>query len=68
MTEIHLVLYASQPDIQRACDSQWSTPAWKTEGKPPLPAQCYWSDDDWAYTFEKSLTTCPECLKVHDPT
>lgn len=59
---IHLVQFASQPDIRRSCDGKWDTVAWSTVGKPPLPGECYWADDGWAYTFEKSLATCKMCI------
>jgi hypothetical protein len=66
--EIHLVLFASQPDIQFACDSSWSVPAWNKKEKPTLPNGCYWADDGRAYTFEKESTTCAECLRTASST
>lgn len=56
---VHLIAYASQPDIQFRCDGSWSTPRWgdastETEG-------VYLDDDGRLYTFDEALVTCPQC-------
>jgi len=61
---IHLVLFASQPDIQRACDNHWDYPALYLNDGLPLPDDCFWASDWWAYTFDETLTNCPVCQAV----
>lgn len=58
---IHRIGYASQPDIQFACDETWSTPKW---GTPETPiTDVFVSDDDRLYTFDNNRVTCPKCVE-----
>lgn len=61
---IHLVSYASQPDLQIDCDQSWTTPAGsefaKTdeERKPGI----FLTSDGRRYTFNETKVTCEACL------
>lgn len=66
---VHMVDYASQPDLQIRCDQSWTTPAW--DGFKPggvkkwgLPEGVYKTDDGRNYTFEEDKITCPKCKKA----
>jgi len=64
---VHLIEYASQPDIQFVCDKEWSTPSWPSDAWRKgivLPEGIYLADNKRRYTFEKSKTTCECCLKL----
>lgn len=56
---IHLVEYASQPDIQIKCTGDWDTPKWGTMMK--LPDGVHLSEKLEFYTFDKSNVTCDKC-------
>lgn len=56
---VHAIAYASQPDIQFACDGSWSTPGWPPEtGIPGVSV----ADDGRHYTFADESVTCPACI------
>lgn len=59
-TSIHLVTYASQPDVQIVCTQVWTQPAWKDTTVSP---GVFRADNGAVYTFTRSLATCPECLR-----
>lgn len=63
MTNVHLCLWASQPDIKIECDGSWTTPAWKTSVNKELVLDegVYESADRSFYTFETEKATCPPC-------
>lgn len=59
MTVVHLVNYASQPDLQIWCDSSWTTPAYGKRHSAHGPYEAH--DGRW-YAFEWLKVTCPACL------
>jgi hypothetical protein len=59
---IHMVDYASQPDIQFRCDESWSTPKWGHP--PPISEGVYLADNDRVYTFEDARCTCQACILI----
>lgn len=64
---VHLVKYASQPDLQFACDGTWDTPAYKAFAKgyvSPHPAGVYEAAGGRLYTFDEKLATCPDCVAL----
>lgn len=57
--QVHLVEYASQPDLLILCDQTWTTPAW---GDPMTSApSVYRADDGRLYAFDRALVTCDRC-------
>src|SRR5262245_23637060 len=53
---VHLVKYASQPDLQFACDGTWDTPSWKAFRQgyvSPHPPGVYEADGGRLYTFDE---------------
>ena len=59
--EVHLVMWASQPDIQKACDDSFSTPEWNQP--KDLPEGVHLASAGWKYTFDLGRTTCPACIQ-----
>jgi hypothetical protein len=57
---VHLVNWASQPDLQLWCSGEMTTPKWgkKAEGSGVFLAQ-----NDQIYTFDKRKVTCRACLE-----
>lgn len=53
---IHLVTYASQPDLLIECSQQWTTPVWgrRSEG-------VYEAASGQLYTFDRDRVTCSMC-------
>jgi len=62
---ICVIKYASQPDIQFACDDFWSTPAWGDQNtiNDDLPPNCYHADGGRIYSFVNENITCEGCKK-----
>lgn len=63
---VHMVDYASQPDIQFRCDETWDTPCWKQLGERDTAKLngVYKADGGRYYTFEEDKITCPKCRKT----
>lgn len=62
---IHIIGYASQPDIQFICDEAWDTPKWGSDDDVYTDTSgVYVSDTDRLYTFDRTKVTCPACLKA----
>lgn len=61
-SKIHLVEYASQPDIQYKCDGVWDTPKWNSPTVMPNDG-VFIGEMLRYYTFDKDKVTCEECLK-----
>ncbi len=63
---VHRCGYASQPDIQIACDGAWTTPDWCDPHAPGV----YWTDESprRLYTFTDARVTCPKCLGTDSAT
>ena len=67
---VHVVDYASQPDIQFRCDGQWSRPhpdnfrtdAVKKEREPGV----YEASNGYLYTFDEEKATCKVCEELRD--
>lgn len=55
---IHLVDWASQPDIRIKCSQAMTTPAWTNTLVEP---DVYRADNGDVYTFTPSKVTCPAC-------
>lgn len=60
-TRVHMVDYASQPNIQYRCDSTWSTPDWVQGEQPP---GVFLADDGRLYTFTEEKITCGTCIEM----
>lgn len=59
---VHQISWASQPDLQFWCDSEWSTPKWgTTDDQYTEIREVYVADDDRLYTFNSEKVTCPAC-------
>jgi hypothetical protein len=63
---VHLVGYASQPDIQYVCDETWDQPAWTSPENEALieelvGTEVHVGDKGRLYTFDKHLVTCEAC-------
>lgn len=57
------IQYASQPDLQFACDGVWSDPKWGPESETTTDVKgVYVADNDRLYTFDSESITCKACL------
>ena len=61
MSMIHGIRWASQPDIQFACDGTFDRPAMIRGGEPALPDGVHRATKGRVYTFDDALVTCPGC-------
>ena len=62
---IHMVDYASQPDIRFRCDKTWDTPSWDQLGKES--GEVFQAKGGRFYTFTESKITCEKCRKDPEP-
>jgi hypothetical protein len=66
---VHLIAYASRPDIQYACDEKWDEPAWRNAHNAAaldaLGENIFLGDMGRLYTFEPALVTCPACRAMN---
>lgn len=61
---VHMVDYASQPNIQFRCDETWDTPSWDEFNRDPKEfVGVYKAHGGRFYTFEEDKITCPVCKK-----
>ena len=58
---VHMVDYASQPDLKFRCDGSWSTPDLKSMVLPP---GIYKAIDGRLYTFDEAKISCGVCLET----
>lgn len=58
---VHMVDYASQPDLLIRCDRSWTTPDLKG---PALPRYVYKAMNGRYYTFDDKYVTCKLCLET----
>ena len=60
---IHLVDFATQPDIRFACDRTWSEPSWDTKKQRELPSGIYLAENGRTYAFDAEKVTCKWCKR-----
>lgn len=58
---VHMVDYASQPNLRIRCDLSWTTPDLKS---PSYPDGIYQAADGRLYTFDESKISCGLCLET----
>lgn len=55
---VHLVLYASQPNLLIECDESVTSPSWKQERKIE---SVFTTIEGRYYTFDRDKVTCEKC-------
>lgn len=60
LTQVHLVNWSSQPDLQLWCSGEMTTPKW---GKTAEGSGVFLAQNDQIYTFDKRKVTCRACLE-----
>jgi hypothetical protein len=58
---VHMVDYASQPNLRIRCDQSWTTPDLKS---PAYPSGIYKTMDGRFYTFDDQKITCQLCRET----
>jgi len=65
---IHGIRWASQPDIQFACDGAFDRPAMIRGDESALPDEVHRATKGRLYTFVDALVTCPGCAVMRSGT